>query len=378
MKRHIITERADKAAKLESVGLSFHDWDAYWNEGVCYEFTAAQIDKLEEVTNELHDMCMRACHEIINKQRFAELGIPPAFWQAITDSFNREDFSLYGRFDLAYDGKGEPKMLEYNADTPTSLLESAVAQWYWLQDKYPDADQFNSLHERLVARWKQMKPGITTIHFASVSDNEEDWVCVHYLMDTAVQAGYEVKHVFVDGIGFEHATNTFIDSDNQPIQALFKLYPWEWIMIEEFGTYVATSKTVFVEPIWKAMLSTKGILPILWEMFPNHPNLLPTFFSADALIKATGRDSYAKKPLYSREGANIQLVEYGVEVASDDGPYGAEGHIYQALAEMPQIDGRFPVIGSWIVNNESAGMCIREDAQKITTNQSNFIPHFFK
>jgi glutathionylspermidine synthase len=36
---------------------------------------------------------------------------------------------LYGRFDLAYRGDGPPKLLEYNADTPTALFEAAVVQW---------------------------------------------------------------------------------------------------------------------------------------------------------------------------------------------------------------------------------------------------------
>jgi glutathionylspermidine synthase len=257
-------------------------------------------------------------------------------------------------------------------DTPTSLLESAVAQWYWLEECFPQHDQFNSLHDRLVERWKQLGSSVTTIYFASSSENEEDWVCTTYLMDTATQAGYWARHIYIEDIGWHAAGECFVDLDGRPIEALFKLYPWEWLMREEFGKNIAGATTRFIEPIWKSVLACKGLLPILWEMYPGHPNLLPAYFEPGKL------DSYAKKPLYSREGANVELYRNGRLVAKDNGPYGREGVIYQALHPLPDFHGRFPVIGSWIVGDEPAGMCIREDASPITTNMSNFIPHYFE
>ncbi|MBS1169151.1 MAG: gsp [Burkholderiaceae bacterium] len=371
MQRLEIKPRPDYARKLENIGLSFHALDNYWNENVCYRFTAAEVDELEAATEDLHKMCLDAVQYVIEHNRFADLGIPPAFWQPIAASFARRDFHLYGRFDFAYDGQSPPKLLEYNADTPTSLLEAAVAQWYWLEEKFPQADQFNSLHEKLVARWKQFGPGIDTIHFASLAENEEDWVCATYLMDTAAQAGFEVRHIFVEDIGWSDERRTFVDLDEQPIAALFKLYPWEFMLREEFGAHVAEARTRFIEPLWKAVLSCKGLLPILWEMYPNHPNLLPAYFEPGKL------SSYAKKPLYSREGANIELVENGKTIAHDGGPYGAEGHVYQALCRLKSHDGRYPVVGCWVVHDSAAGMGIREDGQPITTNLSNFVPHYF-
>lgn len=371
MKRLYVESRPDKAEKLESIGLSFHGWDDYWNEEVAYKFTAKQVDDLEDVTNELHAMCLKAVKHVIDTRRFAELGIPQTYWDAITKSFEQDDFTLYGRFDFAYDGVNPPKMLEYNADTPTSLLESAVAQWYWMEDKFPDADQFNSLHDKLVARWKALDPKYHTIHFASISENEEDWVCVHYLMETAIQAGRIARHIYVEDIGYDDKKQAFVDVNGDEILAMFKLYPWEWLMREDFGQHITTSKTLFIEPMWKSILSNKGILAILWELFPDHPNLLPAYFDASKLT------SYAKKPFFSREGANIELIQDGKQVASDEGPYGAEGHVYQQLVDLPVFEGCYPVIGSWIVGDESAGICIREDVLKITTNMSNFIPHYF-
>jgi glutathionylspermidine synthase len=371
MQRLLVQPRPDHAAKLEAIGLSFHGWDDYWCEDVCYRFSAAEIDLLEARTAELHAMCIQAVAHVIRNRRLGELGIPAAYWQAIETSFAEREFSLYGRFDLAYDGKSEPKLLEYNADTPTSLLESAVAQWYWMTETFPGHDQFNSLHERLVAQWKQARSEDGRIYFASLAGNEEDWVCVHYLMDTARQAGFDVRHIDVEKLGWHAGLGMFVDEGDQPIHTLFKLYPWEWMMREAFGPMTVGCRTRFIEPVWKSVLSCKAILPILWELYPGHPNLLPAFFEPGRLA------SYAKKPFFSREGANIVLVEEGKVIAEDDGPYGRERCIYQQLHRLPDFDGYYPVIGSWIVGDQPAGICLREDALLVTTNMSHFVPHYF-
>jgi glutathionylspermidine synthase len=384
MRRVKLDERANKALRLESRGLSFHAWDNYWKETAAYELTALQVGRIESATNELLHMLEEAGEYVVNNRLLGRLGIPPAFHEAVTASWRNEEPTLYGRFDFAFDGEGWPKMLEYNADTPTSLLESAVSQWDWLEDVKPHADQYNSLHDRLVAQWhtivtKRRPAGRLPrrIHFASVSDNEEDWICVHYLMDTAVQAGFDVKHVFTEGLGFNHQTGYFVDEDDEQVDILFKLYPLEWMMREDFGVHLPGTHTQIVEPLWKAMFSTKAILPILWQLYPGHRLLLPAYFEDDVL--PAGFTSYARKPLFSREGANIALIEDGKEIArGQDQDYGAEGHVLQSLITLEAHDGFFPVIGAWVVGDAAAGMCIREDTNRITTNMSHFVPHFFE
>lgn len=384
MKRLSVGERTNKALRLESRGLSFHAWDNYWKETAAYKFTTLQVDRIGSATNELLHMLEEAGEYVVNNHLLGVLGIPPQFQELVAASWRNEDPTLYGRFDFAFDGEGWPKMLEFNADTPTSLLESAVSQWDWLDDVKPDADQYNSLHDKLVAQWNTIVtkrrptgPLPRRIHFASVSDNEEDWICVHYLMDTAVQAGFEVKHVFTEGLGFNNNTGYFVDQDDQQIDILFKLYPLEWMMREDFGVHLLNTHTQIVEPLWKAMFSTKAILPILWKLYPGHRLLLPAYFEHDIL--PVGFTSYARKPFFSREGANISLIRDGKEIAKgQEQEYGAEGHIRQLLIELKEHDGFFPIIGAWVVGSEAAGMCIREDSNRITTNMSNFVPHFFE
>lgn len=371
MQRLTLTPRPDKASKLEAIGLSFHAWDDYWNEAACYRFSARQVDELEAATEALHAMCLQAVDHVIAHGRLAQLGFPAQAHGLIEASWQKREPSLYGRFDLAYAGLSPPRMLEYNADTPTSLLESAVAQWYWLQDVFPQADQFNSLHERLVERWQQL--GIQgPLHVASLEDNEEDWVCTHYLIETALQAGLQAEHITMENIGWDTSRQRFVDMANQPMANLFKLYPWEWIFKEPFGQQIAASQTRFIEPAWKAVLSCKGILPVLWELFEGHPNLLPAYFEPGRL------QHYARKPLFSREGANVQLHTPQGPGVQAPGPYGAEGFVFQALAPMPQFQGRYPVIGAWVVGDSAAGMCLREDSSPVTTNMSQFVPHFFE
>lgn len=371
MKRITITPRPNWQQRLESTGLIFHSLHGqqYWDENVCYSFTSAEIDELERVTNALHEACTAAVQRVIERHEFARLKIPEHYIELILDSWNNDERSLYGRLDLAFDGTSSPKLLEYNADTPTAILEAAVSQWYWLHDVFPRNDQFNSMHERLIARWRQL--GITTpIYFSCLKDSEEDFCNLKYLRDTAMQAGLQTAQIYVENIGWNRKKGRFVDLEENPIDNLFKLYPWEWMFSDEFGPMLLEKTMRVIEPPWKLILSNKGILAILWEMFPSHPNLLPTYFEPGPLGK-----SYAMKPIYSREGANV-VLRHGDEKLSVSGTYGTEGYVFQELHLLPQFDGNFAVIGSWVIGEEAAGIGIREDTNPITQNTSRFVPHF--
>ena len=176
-----------------------------------------------------------------------------------------------------------------------------MVQWYWLQDLYPKRDQFNSLHERLIALWKDLAaylPG-RRIDFCSM-DDVEDGMTVTYLQDTAQQAGLEALSFPIDEIGWNG--KTFVGPDDRALGAVFKLYPWEWMVREEFGKHLGAAETLWIEPPWKMLLSNKGILPVLWELYPRHPYLLEASFDGPGLMM-----SWVKKPLLGREGANITL-----------------------------------------------------------------------
>jgi glutathionylspermidine synthase len=377
MQRLLSPPRPNWEKTVESQGLIYHHTQGglYWNEGAHYVFTSREIDELEAATNELQRLCLEAGERIVDRKLYLDFGIPISAIDAIEWAWSAEPPAIYGRFDLAYDGSSPPKLLEYNADTPTALLEAAVVQWHWLQDLHPEDDQFNSLHERLVAKWRELKDYVSSpLYFAAAEDVQaEDLMTVTYLRDTAAEAGHETAALLVKDIGWDESMSRFVDLDGRAIGSIFKLYPWEWILHEPFGAHVLeTMRDVqWIEPIWKTMWSNKALLALLWEMFPNHPNLLPAYLDGP---RDLGR--YVKKPTMAREGANITYV--GDATIETGGDYGDEGFVYQALAPVPVFDGNHAVIGSWVVDGVSCGVGVRESDGPITDNTSRFVPHLFR
>lgn len=380
MERLDVAPRAHWREACEAAGFTYHSMDGvYWDESHCYRFGAAEIDALEAATQELHRLALEAVEHIIAGDRFDQLAVPPAFAAYASASWRANDPALIGRFDFAYDGEGPPKLLEYNADTPTALLEASVVQWQWLQQAIlptkPAADQFNSLHEKLIACWRAI--GITMsadamVHFSCVADRAEDFGNIEYQRDVAIQAGLATRFVAIEDIGWADAARSFVDTGDQPIRALCKLYPWEWMLHDEFGPRLLQAPLRVFEPPWKMLLSNKGLLAILWELNPGHPNLLPASFDR---YRISG--DYVQKPLYSREGANVTVYRGG-EVLREGGSYGSEGWIYQAYTPVPKFGDGYATIGSWVVGDQAAGIGIREDATPITRNTSRFIPHYFE
>ncbi len=374
MQRRQTQPRENWQATVESQGMSYHTADGipYWNESVYYQFRPAEIDQIEAATYALNDLCLKAVQHVIDRDRFDEFLIPTEFREYIRRSWDRDEHTIYGRFDLAYDGDSPPKLLEYNADTPTSLLEAAVIQWFWLQDAFPHETQFNTIHERLLEAWQTLRAEVSErMYFASLAGVPEDFMNVSYLRDVAIQAGFDTAHINVEDIGWDAGRKVFTDLDEKPMQWCFKLYPWEWMYREEFGPHLLDDACRWLEPPWKALLSNKAILPILWELFPESPYLLEARFSPLA-----GGD-FVQKPIFGREGANVQIFQQGKLLLKTDGPYDGPT-VYQKVCPLPRLDGRhFACIGSWIVNGWACGIGIREDESPVTGNLSQFVPHLY-
>jgi glutathionylspermidine synthase len=194
---------------------------------------------------------------------------------------------------------------------------------------------------------------------------------ITYLLDTARQSGLSTSSFLIDEIGWDGAR--FVAPDGRPLTSVFKLYPWEWMVHEDFGQYLGSADVIWVEPSWKMLLSNKGLLPVMWELFPHHPNLLEASWT-----EPQSRGAWVRKPLLGREGANVTLHNPDGEVVTT-GDYGEEGFVYQDLAPLKSFDGKYPIIGSWVIGHEpgdvAAGIGIRESDIPITTNLSQFVPH---
>ncbi|MGK5731636.1 glutathionylspermidine synthase family protein [Streptomyces sp. URMC 124] len=391
MRRHRTEPRPGWQATVEEQGVIYPltrlpdgTLRPYWDESAYYSFTLGEVEELEETVAELHEMCTAAAAHIVEHDRFADLGLTdPALTALIAESWRRRDElpSVYGRFDLRHDGSGPAKLLEYNADTPTSLVEAASAQWFWMEDRFPGLDQWNSLHERLVDAWKRQAPLLppgAPLYFAHSAGDElgEDLMTVAYLRETAEQAGLDTRAISMENIGWDALSGRFVDERYAFIRSCFKLYPWEWLATDRFGAHAldtldnggGTGSTLWIEPAWKMLLSNKALLAVLWELHPGHPNLLPAYLDGPRELARGG--GWVAKPLLGREGAGITVHEAGTDPAPRDEPC-----CYQQLCPLPDFDGNRTVLGAWVVDGEPAGLGIRESAGLITDEYARFVPH---
>jgi glutathionylspermidine synthase len=363
---------------LESEGFHFHSvaGEEYWSQKAFYSFTPEEIQKIRDVTNELHVMMLKVVEHVIVKNKFKALQIQKEFIPLIRESWENDYPSIYGRFDLWHGGEGfEPKLYEYNADTPTSLVEGGKVQAAWLkslrtEDQFVHAQQFNEISWRLTNAWRDAGISSGVLHCAYVGDSLEDKENILFMAECARAAGIVVEVLPIECIVFDSESMVFRGQKGEVISHLFKLYPWEWLTQDDFGRYLTLNVVQCIEPAWKMILSNKAMLPIAWELFEGHKNLLPAFDTAEKF----GTDPYVRKPIFSREGANI-LIKNGDSIFETPGTYGKEGYIYQSFCPLPSYAHMHPVIGSWVIGGEAAGVGIREDRSLVSGNKSEFVPH---
>lgn len=390
MQRITLARRPDWERRVEADGMVWHTTGGvpYWNEGVAYRFTQAEIDTLETATEACHRMALAAVDDIIRRGDLARYGYDALAQRLIEHSWRNREPDIYGRIDFAFAGRGAPKMLEYNADTPTSLLEAAVVQWSWLTDVHGPAatSQFNDLHAGLVTRMGQLGlSGDDVLHVACVFPHDEDTGTVAYIESAAREAGLEVVFVPISSIGYTAQDGgLFLDQDSRPIRWLFKLYPWDWLLADDYGPKLADAllagRIHLFEPAWKMLMANKLLLVRMWEMNPRSPYLLETH-ATEAPFRAR-KAAYVRKPALGREGQNITLYHDGGGSGDwTSGAYGDNVFVYQAFADLFTADTQegpvYGLVGSWIIGGEAKGMGIRESNSLITDDRARFVPHYF-
>ncbi|KAF1913839.1 glutathionylspermidine synthase [Ampelomyces quisqualis] len=420
MRRMITEKRPHLTRLLQSQGLTYWEGTAsegYWPDDRYYSFTNDEIKLLEKAGKDVFDMCCEAAEYLMEHTELVteKMAIPAFALQQIKQSWDREPAwgSVYARFDICFGGVNHPdprlrtpKFYEFNADTPTSVVEAASLQWLWLEQTGHGNDQFNYIIGNLIEAWQRNlalieqnlgKSGIV-VHFAIARDEEmeEEAMNTALLIDTCQKAGWRTKVLFMDEIAKSRTDGRFYDQAGEHIDVIFKLYPWEFIIEEPFGEAVFKDMenigqhneageyiggTVWIEPPYKMLWSNKAIFAILWDLFKDDPRsiwLLPTFFENERPASLT---NYARKPIFSRQGDDLSLqADDKVLQHVDTGYYGKEGYIVQELALPPvfkDLEGKshFPVLGLWIIDGDVAGLGIREGTTPITMNETPFIPH---
>lgn len=430
----------------------------YWREMEHYYLPRRDIDFLALGSEKLFEMLIAAGDYIIDNNLFRWCGIPQhvipgikASWQE--QALGKHWINVYGRYDIWVDRDTEGnivkmKLLEHNAQTPTSFLEAAVIQWNWLLANHPRAGQWNDIYERTIDRWVhqlsrwQIVTGkqLTVVHVAYTSEDlsGEDMMNAGLMASAIEEAAkrmgangepaFEVKFIPTEEIdrkeyegNLVHSSDfgtiteaDFIDRQGVPIEVIFMLFPWEDVMIQDpdkpddefWGPQIAWNMlqkngTMWVEQPWTWMWN-KAVLPVLWKLFGNDPELgeflLPAFFEPDAdgnlppgfePAPQSVLDNCARKPLFGRQGDSVILTENGVRIAGEKGDYGAEGYIIQALAKLPAFKSElrpgtvhYPVLGVWMIGGEPSGLGIRETEGLLGTNEglvtgdtAFFVPH---
>jgi glutathionylspermidine synthase len=399
--------RPNWEAQCDRDGFSFYEAQnasgtvaKYWEETRHYEFTQDEADTIASASTELHAMVLNTIDIIVQKGDYERFALVPGMASLIEESWKRGDPYLYGRFDLAFMGdKSTPKLIEYNADSTTLLVESAIAQKRWAEQQYKPLQQFNTIEQDLVDRFSYLMntKNIDTLAFIGCKphpdngNNHEEWDTTQYMASLASKAGmsamlYDLSDIALDGENF-----TAFETNGLKLPAIFKLYPWSKFMydlpaevylpneLDATSSEKPFSNTTFFEPAWKA-LNSKALLPYLWENNQNHPNLLETHFvepdSNGNWPEVT--NGWVRKPIYGRAGEGIVLMaEDGNKEVTGQG-YDGDGYIDQQYTQLFRKYGSSVIVGSWMIGEKTSGIGLREDAGYITTEDCLFVPHSVK
>jgi glutathionylspermidine synthase len=370
MKRIQLTPRAGWQSLAEKQGLIWHTESGQetWNERAAYLLSPVEVQKLCRAARELAIIFYQAAGHIVKNRLWSLMGLREQEARLITTSWENGEWSLHGRFDFLFDAEGCPKVLEYNAETALSLVETAVIQKRWIAEAMPGYEQCNDLESCLRQAWRES--GFKSVHCAWRPRHAEIEGTIRYMAEIMRQAGLHVNLMALHRMGWNSRLRKFVDQDGNAISHCFKLYPWEWMLREPFANFVESAGCSFVEPPWRLLPGSKGILCVMSDLFGDHPSVVRCHTTPERLGAA-----FVSKPLFGHEGHNVSIHQNGAVMETMSGEYGDEAKVYQAFVESPRYDGYLPQFGVWMVRDEPVAICVRETLGSIITAQSAFVPH---
>ena len=379
--------------ELEKIGFSWHtdeDGTKYVADQLV-EVTASEAEGYYKAANTLYDMYVEAAEHVIENDLFFDLGIPFNIVETIKKSWENDvHWHLYGRFDLAGGIDGKPiKLLEFNADTPTALFETAVVQWAILkQNDMEETAQFNAVYEALLDNFKRLVTLDEDVSdfenryegwkflFTSIRGNSEEENTVRLLQHIAAEAGYDTEFAYIDEIEFGQEDG--IVYQDETYELWFKLIPWEDIAFDEpdlamqLGNIIHHQKAIIFNPAYTLMFQCKGILKILWDLYPNHPLLLESSF------EPLKDQKQIVKPVFGREGESITILdEDGSILAKKEGDYANHKMVYQAYTQLPTDQTGASYQAGLFYVYESCALGFRKGGL-ILDNMSKFVGHIVR
>lgn len=390
------TPRPQLAQHLSDRGMSWYQGPAEptWMEDKVYVFTPAEIRALRSGAAEICRMIPDAVHHIVSDHRLLDrLGIPDDLRPYLFDSWERRDPGFYGRIDFSFDPERSPHpaFFELNADTAACLHEALVVQPDWWANHgsrlFPTNRTLTGPMFPRFSHWGDVAGAFRRalretplrgghILFLSVRNNDERMKGALAIQPLAEAAGYSTSYANIEDVQFRGGRA--FDLAGHEALTLFKVYgPWEKLMLTSFARELAKDKVDCIEPIWKVLVQNKLLPVILWQLNEGHPNLIPAYFEDDPKARLIGHN-FVRKPIFGREGNNIEIFRGNTCVEGTSGGYGQAGWIRQSIAELPEFRGRHPMTGIFVVQGEPAGLLIRESPGLITLNESPVIPHVIR
>ncbi|MFA6760400.1 MAG: glutathionylspermidine synthase family protein [Sulfuricurvum sp.] len=379
--------------KLEEIGFVWHsdsDNTPYISDTLV-EITQDEAEAYYEAVNELYDMYAKAAEYVIENDLFFELGIPFNLIDTIKKSWENDvHWHIYGRFDLAGGIDGKPiKLLEFNADTPTALYETALLQWAMLRhNNLDELKQFNNAYDAIRENFKRLitlydDPQDFDKHydgwkilFSSTHGNDEEESTTRLLQQMATDAGFATQFEYLQDVRFSE--DGIFDANDNEFEYWFKLYPWEDIAINEgelamtLNSIMQNQKAIILNPAYTLLFQSKGMLKVLCDLFPDSPYLLRSSYEPLKGVKCV------KKPFFGREGSDVQILDENAKVLeARAGEYADQKMIYQEYTDLPRDESGSKYQAGVFFAYEACALGFRKGGE-ILDNMSKFVGHIIK
>jgi len=372
MYRKTLSPRRDFEERALQMGFDYHDEGGVesWTDDVCYMLTGAEAISVMDAVSELHEMSERVVEHLLDRpDLLIGCGIPDYAIRRMRQS--RDVPAIMGRMDLGLSaGSDQLKLIEYNADTPFTFIETALIQSDRIEQEglgiNPSAYMINNAINGFRAFLSAAHS--PHLHLATYTECLEDRRHVEFYGWMAKMAGAQsVKIVHIKDLR-PTPDGDFVDADGERVETLYKLYPWEWIFHDRAGQAFTESRMTIGEPLWRTLLNNKAFLCVLSDLYPGHPLVLKAKWSPG------GMESYVTKHCYGRGGQNITIIRDGETVASSVGGYQRYRPLYQEYLPLRREDGFGVQLGAWCIAGRPSGIIAREDRNLIIHSASRLAP----
>jgi glutathionylspermidine synthase len=334
--------------RLRDMGLEWFygtsEWD-YLSDDLLV-LSEDQVVAYQEASEECLDLISRATKHVIEQSKYAELGFNSRVAKLVEYSWNHKGhLHFLGRLDFAggLEGGGI-KLLEYNGDTCSMMPESSALQFEQkMASGFAGNGQFNHIYQDIVKRFTELLDANPDKHpslLLSHMGHPEDRLNIDFLYAAANDAGFEVVDISaIEQVVFSPDDGIFLEKDSGYVKYDFwyKMLPWEYTVNQEPELYdlleqiIMNDLAIVVNPPYSMIYQSKGLLKLLYDLYPDSPYLLPTYSNP---VRLRGR-AFVEKPYFGLEGENIRIFDRNnEELESNTGDFGHNPMVYQEYVPL--------------------------------------------